>query len=195
MPLTSTSTIRRKISAQEYFPGINPERFARHESFFCTEVASWAERLWNVSHDPQDRFLFGTSNGGRFVFEMALRHPRQFGTVLAFSVPGGGPIKIPDRYETTTRFFLEAGTWEQNFLTYTSRLAETLKQAGVRVEFRSRVGGHDEAIWREEFASPCSRCCEAGDPRQATRETPARSLCTTRSFPAERRMATRYDRL
>ena len=49
-------------------------------------------------------------------------------------------------------FSLEAGTWEQSFQEYTSRLSRAIEDAGVAVQFRSRVGGHDEAIWREEFA-------------------------------------------
>ena len=84
---------------------------------------------------------------------MAIRHPDRFGSVLAFSVPGGGPITLPAEFKTQTRFYLEAGTWEQHFQVYTSRLAEKLRQSGVQVELRSRVGGHDEAIWREEFAN------------------------------------------
>ena len=46
---------------------------------------------------------------------------------------------------------------EKPFLDYTTRLAETLKRAGVQSEFRLRVGGHDEAIWRDELAALWSR--------------------------------------
>jgi len=143
---------KKDFRAQEYFPGINPERFAKHEAFFCTEVARWAEREVRVSGEASNRVLFGCSNGARFVFEMAMRHPDRYASVLAFSVPGGGPIKLPEGLQTKTRFYLEAGTWEQNFQEYTSRLSHTLEDAGIAVQFRSRAGGHDEAIWREEFA-------------------------------------------
>ncbi len=143
---------KKDFRAQEYFPGINPERFAKHETFFCTEVARWAEREYKVTGNANDRVLFGCSNGARFVFELAMRHPDRFGLVLAFSVPGGGPIALPQGLRTKARFCLEAGTWEQNFQEYTSRLSRALEDAGVAVQFRSRVGGHDEAIWREEFA-------------------------------------------
>jgi enterochelin esterase-like enzyme len=111
----------------------------------------WAEEQWNVSRDPKDRILFGTSNGARFVFEMGLKHSDRFRSVLAFSVPGGGPIELPEAFKTQTRSYLEAGTWERQFHEYTTRLAEKLKQAGVPVELRTRIGGHDEIIWREEF--------------------------------------------
>jgi enterochelin esterase-like enzyme len=142
---------RKDLRAQEYFPGINQDRFDKHETFYCNEVTGWAERALNVSRDPKDRIVFGTSNGARFVFEVALRHPDRFSSVLAFSVPGGGPIKLPEGFKTQTRFCLEAGTWERQFYEYTTRLGETLKRTGVPVELRLRVGGHDEAIWREEF--------------------------------------------
>ena len=139
---------KKDLRAQEYFPGINSERFAKHESFFCSEVVAWAEREWNVSAEAKDRALFGYSNGARFVFEMAIRHPDRFGSVLAFSVPGGGPITLPNAFKTRTHFYLEAGTWEPQFQAYTSRLAETLRKSDVTALLRLRVGGHDEAIWR-----------------------------------------------
>ncbi len=140
------------MRAQEYFPGIDPDRFARHEAFFCSEVTAWAERQWNVSGLAKDRVIFGCSNGGRFAFEMAMRHPDQFGHVLAFSVPGGGVIALPEGLKTAAHFYLEAGTWEKQFLTYTTRLADELRRAGVQTELQVRVGGHDEAIWCDEFA-------------------------------------------
>jgi enterochelin esterase-like enzyme len=152
-PSSAEYDAKKDLRAQEYFPGINPQRFAKHERFFCFEVAAWAEREWKVSREAKDRILFGCSNGGRFVYEMAIRHPDRFGSVLAFSVAGGGPITLPAEFKTQTRFYLEAGTWEQHFQVYTSRLAEKLGQFGVHAELRSRVGGHDEAIWREEFAN------------------------------------------
>ncbi len=143
---------KKDLRAQEYFPGINPDRFARHELFFCSEVVDWAEREWNVSKDSEDRALFGCSNGGRFVFEMAVRHPDRFGHVLAFAVPGRAPVTLPEGFKTSTHFYLEAGTWETAYHLYTSQVAGRLRELGARVEFRARVGGHDEAIWRDEFA-------------------------------------------
>ena len=45
---------KKDMRAQEYFPGINSERFAKHEIFFCSEVTEWAEQQWKVSGDPKD---------------------------------------------------------------------------------------------------------------------------------------------
>ena len=146
-----TYDTKKDMRAQEYFPGLNVELFAKHEAFFCSEVTAHAEREWRVRSEAKDRALFGCSNGGRFVVEMAIRHPDQFGHVLAFSVPGGGEITLPQALKNAARFHLEAGTWEGPFEAYTKRLAAVLERAGVTTEFRSRVGGHDEAIWREEF--------------------------------------------
>jgi enterochelin esterase-like enzyme len=143
---------KKDMRVQEYFPGINEELFAKHETFFCSEVTSYSQREWKVSSHAKDRALFGCSNGGRFVFEMAMRHPDEFGNVLAFSVPGAGEIALPPSLKTAARFYLEVGTWEREFETYTKRLAAALERAGFQAEFRSRAGGHDEAIWREEFA-------------------------------------------
>ena len=82
-----------------------------------------------------------------------MRRPAQFGHVLAFSVPGGGEISLPQAFKTAAHFYLEAGTWEGPFEAYTKRLAAVLERAGVTTQFRLCVGGHDEAIWREEFAN------------------------------------------
>jgi enterochelin esterase-like enzyme len=46
-----------------------------------------------------------------------------------------------------------AGTWETSFHSCTSRLADQLKKRGTSVHFSSRVGGHDPALWQDEFAA------------------------------------------
>ncbi len=153
---------KKDIRAQEYFPGPNPELFAKHETFFCAEVTAYAKREWKVPSKAEVCAIFGCSNGGRFAYEIAMRHPAQFGHVLAFSVPGAGEISLPQTLKTAAHFYLEAGTWEGPFEAYTKRLAAVLERASVTNEFRSRVGGHDEAIWREEFAHAIARAFSSG---------------------------------
>jgi enterochelin esterase-like enzyme len=144
---------KKDLRLQEYFPGINPKRFADHESFFCAEVPAWAERTFGVSSARADRAVFGYSNGGRYAVEMGLRHPDVFGHIFGFSVAGNGKFDFGADREELPRWYLTAGTWETSFHLCTSRLADQLKERGASVRFSSRVGGHDTALWRDEFAA------------------------------------------
>jgi enterochelin esterase-like enzyme len=144
---------RKDLRGQEYFPGINPKRFADHESFFIAEVPAWAEKQFGVSSTSKDRCIFGYSNAGRFAVEMGLRHPEVFGHDFAFSVPGDGHFDFAtDRHEYP-HFELAAGTWETVFRKCTASLADQLRHRGAHVHLSIRVGGHDAALWRDEFAA------------------------------------------
>lgn len=145
--------VKKDFRAQEYFPGIDPKRFAAHEKFFCAEVPAWARKQFGVSETRGDRFIAGSSNGGRFAVEMGLRHPDLFGHVFAFSVPGNGQFDLPKADRALPSFYLCAGTWEKRFHDCTAGLADRLNQRKVSVHFSSRVGGHDMAIWKDEFAA------------------------------------------
>jgi enterochelin esterase-like enzyme len=116
-------------------------------------VPAWAERRFGVSPERTDRAVFGYSNGGRFAVEMGLRHPDVFGHVFGFSVPGTGEFDFGAGRKDLPRFHLTAGTWEASFHRCTARLAEQLSERGVPVHFTARVGGHDTALWRDEFAT------------------------------------------
>jgi enterochelin esterase-like enzyme len=153
---------KKDLRLQEYFPGVNAQRFADHERFFCTEVPEGAERRFGVSSVRHDRAVFGYSNGGRFAVEMGLRRPDVFGHVLGFSVAGNGKFEFGKDPKELPRFYLEAGTWEESFHVCTLRLTEQLKERGVPVHFSSRVGGHDPALWRDEFAVALTRAFGKG---------------------------------
>ena len=151
--------MEKDLRAQEYFPGLNAKRFSDHESFFIKEVPDWSERRFGVSTARTDRAVFGTSNGGRFAVEMGLRHPDSFGHALCFSIAGDASASLPAQAKPaeTAQFYLTAGTWEGPFHESTSKLANAMKARAVPLTFNSRVGGHDTAIWREEFAAAVDR--------------------------------------
>jgi enterochelin esterase-like enzyme len=148
---------QKDLRLQEYLPGVNTKRFAEHERFFSAEVPAWAERRFGVSSARADRAVFGYSNGGRFAVEMGLRHPDVFGHVFGFSVAGDGEFEFGPGRKDLPRFHLEAGTWEESFHGCTASLADQLKRRGASVHFTSRVGGHDTALWRDEFAAALVR--------------------------------------
>jgi enterochelin esterase-like enzyme len=148
---------KKDLRALEYIPSIDPKRFADHETFFVEEVSAWAERRFGVSSDRKDRAVSGYSNGGRFAAEMAFRHPEVFGHAFCLSVAGDAAKTLATRADQPVRFYLAAGTWEPIFHRLTASLADALKRRGVEVIFSSRIAGHDEAMWREEFAAAVAR--------------------------------------
>lgn len=149
--------IKNDLRAQEYVRGIDDERFAKHEKFFCEELRTWAEKELGASAKREDRAVFGCSNGARFAVEMGFAHPDLFGHVFAFSVSGSREPAPPKKATNPSRFVLAAGTWETGFHKVTATLAETLKANNIPVTFNSRVAGHDHAMWCDEFVAAVRR--------------------------------------
>lgn len=137
------------LRAQEYIPEENPARFAAHERFFVDEVTEWAERELAAPSSRQQRAVFGFSNGGVFAAAMGLRHPDQYGHVLAFSL--GVQPGIATAAEQSSEFYLVAGTLEEGFHSATATFGHTLQSLQATYVFRDRVCGHDTIMWQEEF--------------------------------------------
>jgi enterochelin esterase-like enzyme len=143
---------KQDLRAAEYLPGIDADRFDKHERFVTGELVPWAVKEFGASREAGERAVFGCSNGARFAVEMGLRHPDVFGHVFAFSVADGAPKEVPER-ASAARFRLASGTWETGFHRTTEATANVLREKDVRVEVVSRVSGHDEAMWRDEWAA------------------------------------------
>src|SRR5262249_14716085 len=115
--------IKKDLRAMEYLAGIDEERYAKHEKFFCEELIAWAERDFGASRDGHERAVFGCSNGARFAADMGVKRPDLFGHVFAFSVAGRREFKVPAEIKEPATFHLAAGTWEKGFHTTTSNTA------------------------------------------------------------------------
>jgi enterochelin esterase-like enzyme len=146
------STAGRDIRGQEYLPGINPERFAAHEQFFTQEVRLWAETKWGASSNPDERAVFGFSNGGVFATAMGIAHPELYHAAIPFS-PGINPLDVwteavvcPD-----VRYYIVAGTLENHFHQNTMIVSNRIAGEGATVHFHDRVMGHDFLLWQEAF--------------------------------------------
>jgi enterochelin esterase-like enzyme len=142
----------RDIRAEEYLPGINPERFAAHEQFFTQEVREWAETRWGASSNPDERAVFGFSNGGVFAAAMGIAHPELYHAAIPFS-PGLNPFDVWTDAEVCTdvTYYFVAGTLEPNFHGNTVTLSNQIANAGATVRFHDRVMGHDFLLWQETF--------------------------------------------
>ena len=107
-PTPRTTTRRKTCVRRSIFPGSIRNGSPSTKRSSARRFAAWAEREWKVSHDPKDRVIFGCSNGARFVFEMAMRHPDQFGSRPGVLGPGGGEIILPENSRRQRVF-----TWKQ----------------------------------------------------------------------------------
>jgi enterochelin esterase-like enzyme len=136
------------LRGAEYLEKINPARFKRHARFFMEEVMDWAEKTFSVSSRPEDRILFGFSNGAAFAISMALNHPDKVRNVICFSVAGGSPSR--DAVSSLRGYFL-AGTLEWKCHENARLWAEAFEKAGSAAKFQERISGHDGLMWREEL--------------------------------------------
>lgn len=136
--------------AQEYLPGLHPDRFEAHRRFFVEEVARWSEAELGVTSDRRGRIVFGVSNGAAFAAAMGVRHPEHFGTVIAFSL-GITPGRLSWQPDQAPGHYLCAGTLEEGFLRGTLQWAERATASGSDVEVRTWVSGHDMVMWDGEL--------------------------------------------
>jgi enterochelin esterase-like enzyme len=137
----------------EYIPGVDPERFDAHEQFFVGEVLTWADSALGITLDRKRRALFGLSNGAVFAITTGLKHNDQFGTVIAFSVPGGASRYQAIEWDTKPEiaFYLAAGNRELPIKRTTQSIARQLSKRKLKHIFEIRQAGHDLAFWDAEL--------------------------------------------
>ena len=138
------------LRLHEYSPGFDPERFAKHETFFVEDVRQWARSRFGVALPVERTAVFGVSAGGELALAIGLRHADLYGAVFCAS-PGAGyrpPGVLPSAIPRT---YLVAGTLEPFFHENATRWAEALRDAGADVVMADRVGSHGDAFWREEL--------------------------------------------
>ena len=120
--------------------------FLAQESFLLKDVIPFVEQNFGVSSDPRDRIITGFSSGAAWAISLGLRHPDVFPTVIAQSLVWQGAEKgLSDN--TTTRFYLSAGTLEPKFYEETLRFADRAKASGNEVQLEMTVSGHTVTIW------------------------------------------------
>ncbi len=146
-PAAPTSSTLRQ---HEFLKRQDPAAYGRHEAFILDEVVPLAEGRYHASGRPQDRMLFGFSNGADWALTLAADHPGFAGNVAAFS-----RSRLSDpRFEAATapRLFLEAGRYEPAFFKPTEQLCRDAQAAGVTCRFAPYYAGHDTAAWQAELA-------------------------------------------
>jgi enterochelin esterase-like enzyme len=147
-------------------------------NFLNFELVPWARRSYNVTLDPRQVVVAGSSYGGLAATFVALRHPETFGNVLSqsgsywWTPPKNNPSDFDPDAEPNwvakqfiaapllpLRFYLDAGSDEidlsgqgRAILVPTRHLRDVLLAKGYEVHYQEFVGGHDYLSWRGTLA-------------------------------------------
>ena len=120
--------------------------FARFERFLLEDVEPATEGRGGL---PAQRWVAGTSNGGSWALNIALRHPTIFGGAIALS-PGtwAAPAKMPS---SKLRVFVGSGRLEGSFRQGALKAANRLRALELPVTEASVAGGHSVDTWAPLF--------------------------------------------
>jgi len=147
--------------------------------FLNFELVPWARRSYNVTADPQQTVIGGSSYGGLAAAYAGLRHPETFGNILSQSgsfswtpPKSGSPSDFDPDTEPNwlakqfiasprlpLRFYMDAGSDEVDLsghglysLASGRNLRDVLLAKGYEVHFHEFEGGHDYLSWRGTLA-------------------------------------------
>ncbi|MGD0010628.1 MAG: enterochelin esterase [Terriglobia bacterium] len=147
--------------------------------FLNFELVPWARRLYNVTTDPHQTVVAGSSLGGLAAAYAGLRHPETFGNILSQSGsywwtppkscnpsdfdPDAEPNWMAKQFIASPRlplrFYLDAGSDEidlsgpdKSILLNVRNLRDVLLAKGYEVHYQEFPGGHDYLSWRGTLA-------------------------------------------
>jgi enterochelin esterase-like enzyme len=147
--------------------------------FLNFELVPWARRMYNVTSDPRQVVVAGSSYGGLASTFAGFRHPETFGNILSQSgsywwtpPKSGSPYDFDSHAEPNwvarqfiaspklpLRFYLDAGSDEIDLsghggaiLLPNRHLRDVLLAKGYEVHYQEFVGGHDYLSWRGTLA-------------------------------------------
>lgn len=128
------------------------DRYAR---FLLEEILPEVGKLYNLSNDPNDRAIAGSSSGGIAAFTAAWNRPDSFRRVMSFvgsytNLRGGGiyPSLIRKTEPKPLRVFLQDGSNDQNiyggnWFIANQSMASALNYAGYDTTFVVGTEGHN----------------------------------------------------
>jgi len=147
--------------------------------FLNFELVPWVLRSYNVTTDPQQTVVGGSSYGGLAAAYAGLRHPETFGNILSqsgsfsWAPPKSGSPSYADPDDEQNwlarqfiasprlplRFYMDAGSDEVDLSGHGARslasgraLRDVLLAKGYEVHFHEFEGGHDYLSWRSTLA-------------------------------------------
>jgi enterochelin esterase-like enzyme len=141
--------------------------------FLNNELVPWVRQNYNVTTDPNQVVVAGSSFGGIASVYAGLRHPETFGNILCqsgsfwWSAPKPEPYAEPNYLakefvrspKLPLRFYMDAGTFEVDLnggggaiLEPSRHMRDVLLAKGYEVHYQENVGGHDYLSWRGSLA-------------------------------------------
>jgi enterochelin esterase-like enzyme len=141
--------------------------------FLNNELVPWVRQNYNVTSDPRQVVVAGSSFGGIASVYAGLRHPETFGNILCqsgsfwWSAPKPEPYAEPNYLakefikspKLPLRFYMDAGTFEVDvsggggaILEPSRHMRDVLLAKGYEVHYQENVGGHDYLSWRGSLA-------------------------------------------
>jgi enterochelin esterase family protein len=147
--------------------------------FLNFELVPWARRVYNVTVDPHQTVVGGSSLGGLAATYTGVRHPETFGNILSQSGsywwtppkssnpsdfdPDAEPNWMAKQFIASPRlplrFYLDAGSDEidlsghdKSILLPNRDLRDVLLAKGYEVHYQEFIGGHDYLSWRGTLA-------------------------------------------
>lgn len=141
--------------------------------FLAKELVPWMRRNYNVTTDPKQVVVAGSSYGGIASTYAALRHPETFGNVLCQSGSFWWSAQKPEPYQEPNylakeflkspklpvKFYMDAGSFEVDvsggggaILEPSRHMRDVLLAKGYEVHYQEFVGGHDYLSWRGTLA-------------------------------------------
>jgi enterochelin esterase-like enzyme len=122
--------------------------FTAFETFLVKEVMP---RIEGSAYGSIPREIGGSSDGGSWAINMALRHPGLFCDVLAFSSgKWTSPHDVGDASLDQTVFWMGSGTVD-DFYAEDIRYAAAVKKLGFKVHQQYFTGGHSPTTWNALF--------------------------------------------
>lgn len=133
------------------------------------ELLPWIKKNYNVTSQPCQTILAGSSYGGLAAAYGAFRYPEYFGNVLsqsgAFwweSPRYSGPWLVKEfenKSPSPIRFYLDVGDqetdiWEKkmSMIAINRQFRDLLKNKGYPVSYYEFHGGHDYECWKKTFS-------------------------------------------
>jgi enterochelin esterase-like enzyme len=141
--------------------------------FLNNELITWVRANYNVTKDPKQIVVAGSSFGGIASVYAGLRHPETFGNILCqsgsfwWSAPKPEPYAEPNFLakefvkspKLPLRFYMDAGSFEVDLnggggaiLEPSRHMRDVLLAKGYEVHYQENVGGHDYLSWRGSLA-------------------------------------------
>jgi len=141
--------------------------------FLAKELVPWMRRNYNVTTDPRQVVVAGSSYGGIASTYAAFRHPETFGNVLCQSGSFWWAAQKPEPYQEPNylakeflkspklpiKFYMDAGSFEVDtsgsggaILEPSRHMRDVLLAKGYEVHYEEFIGGHDYLSWRGTLA-------------------------------------------